>query len=202
MNDCCKVPDHDVDQPKQRRILIIALFLNAMMFFVEFVAGWLADSSSLIADSLDMLADSAVYAISLYAVGRSLKHKAAAALTNGILELSLGTLVFVDIIRRIIFGSAPATTAMIVVGLLALLINVVCLYLLFGYRKSDINLKASWICTRNDVLANLGVILAAGLVAWLNTPWPDWIIAAVIAGVIVRSSLQIIKQAWPQWLQV
>lgn len=195
MSDCCEVPAGEAADPRQRRVLIIALALNLAMFFIEFTAGWLAESSGLIADSLDMLADAAVYAISLYAVGRSLRHKAAAAMTNGALELLLGLAVLADIARRIAGGSEPQAGIMVGVALLALAVNVACLYLLHAYRKGDINLKASWICTRNDVLANIGVIAAAGLVAWLDTPWPDWMIGALIAAIIVRSAWRILHQA-------
>lgn len=199
MSDCCPT-EPDNPNPQQRRILITVLILNAAMFFIEFTAGWIADSSGLIADSLDMLADAAVYAISLYAVGRSFKHKAAAAMTNGGLQLALGLLVIADVIRRIFTGSDPAAGIMFSIAGLALLVNIACFWLLYRYRAGDINLKSSWICSRNDMLANAGVLLAAGLVAVLNTPWPDWLIGATVAGIVIHSALRIIREARQAWI--
>ncbi len=171
------------------------LSLNSVMFLVEFTVGWIADSSGLLADSLDMLADTAVYLVSLYAVGRSLRHKAKAALFNGGLQFTLGFLVLANVFKRIWLGSDPQTDLMMSVAVVALLVNVTCFVLFYRLRKGDINLRASWICSRNDMLANVGVISAAGLVAWLEAPWPDWVIGALIACVVVHSAWRIIRKA-------
>ncbi len=192
MSDCCVT---EARNARERKLLWVVLSLNLIMFGVEFVAGWLANSSGLLADSLDMLADAAVYSLSLYAVGHSLNRKARAAMVNGSLQLMLGCLVLLDVGHRIWVGSSPQPEMMTAVALLALMVNMACFALLFQFRQGDINLKASWICSRNDMLANAGVLAAAGLVTWLESPWPDWLIGAVIAGIVIRSALLIIRDA-------
>jgi Co/Zn/Cd efflux system component len=192
MSGCCAV---EARNQSERKLLWLVLSLNATMFMVEFIAGWLADSSGLLADSLDMLADSAVYGLSLYAVGRSLSHKARSALLNGCLQLSLGLLILVDIGRRIWLGSEPQTEIMTWIALLALLVNTLCFAVLYQFRRGDINLRASWICSRNDMLANVGVLVAAIMVSKLNSSWPDWLIGALIATIVIRSALLIIREA-------
>ena len=192
MSECC---GGEAKNQRERNLLWIVLSLNALMFLVEFVAGWIADSSGLLADSLDMLADTIVYSLSLYAVGRSITYKARAALFNGGLQLALGLLVILDVARRVWFGSEPQTTIMSSIALLALLVNSACFMLLYQFRRGDINLRASWICSRNDMLANIGLLIAAGMVAWLDTAWPDWLIGLLIAAIVIHSSLNIIKDA-------
>lgn len=192
MSSCCAA---EAKNETERKLLWIVLILNFGMFFVEFIAGWLANSSGLLADSLDMLADAAVYALSLYAVGKSLLYKGRAALANGYLQLSLGLLVLLDVTRRIWLGSEPQSELMLSIGLMALCVNMVCFGLLFRFRKGDVNLKASWICSRNDILANIGVLISAFLVGRLNTAWPDWVIGAVIAIIVIHSSIVIIREA-------
>jgi len=192
MSNCCA---GKAETPAERKLLIIVLILNFIMFIVEFVAGLLANSSGLLADSLDMLADAAVYSLSLYAVGRSLYHKGRAALLNGYLQLSLGLLIIFDVIRRIFQGSEPQSDLMVTIGLFALIINMICFAMLYQFRKGDVNLKASWVCSRNDMLANIGVLISAVLVSKLEAAWPDWVIGALIALVVIHSSKVIIGEA-------
>ncbi|CAA0090027.1 Cadmium, cobalt and zinc/H(+)-K(+) antiporter [Zhongshania aliphaticivorans] len=192
MSDCCGTEARN----RQERILLwIVLVLNGVMFFVEFIAAWLAHSSGLMADSLDMLADTLVYAVSLYAVGKGLSLKAKAAFLNGSLQMILGIGVFIHIAWRIWEGSTPSTHIMGWIAGLALLVNVSCFALLYRFRSGDVNMRASWICSRNDMLANAGVILAAGLVQYWSSPWPDYVIAVIIAGIVVRSSYGVLVQA-------
>jgi Co/Zn/Cd efflux system component len=192
MTDCCATEARN----RQERILLwTVLSLNAVMFFVEFTAGWLAQSSGLMADSLDMLADSLIYSVGLYAVGRGLAHKAKAAFLNGSLQMLLGIGVFLHIAWRIWEGSTPSTQIMGWIAALALVVNVSCFALLYRYRSGDVNMRASWICSRNDMLGNVGVLLAAGLVHVLSSPWPDYVIAAAIAGIVVHSSYGVLVQA-------
>jgi|TARA_B100002019_G_scaffold292350_1_gene315173 cation diffusion facilitator family transporter len=165
------------------------------MFFVEFIAGWLAQSSGLIADSLDMLADTLVYAVSLYAVGKAIKYKANAAIFNGTLQTLLALLVLADVLQRLLFGSQPNANMMLWIAGLALVVNIACFALLYSSRNGDINIRASWICSRNDMLMNTGVIISALLVAQLNMAWPDLVIATVIALVVLRSAIRIIRDA-------
>ena len=199
MSSCCgsssgsNVQAH-IDKA-QRRLLWTVLVLNGVMFFVEFIAGWLADSSGLIADSLDMLADTLVYAVSLHAVGKAIKYKANAAIFNGTLQTLLALLVLADVFQRLAFGSDPNANMMLWVAGLALVVNVACFSLLYSSRNGDINIRASWICSRNDMIMNVGVIVTALLVAQLNMAWPDLVIATVIAIIVLRSAIRIIKDA-------
>ena len=192
MSECCAVEARN----RQERILLwTVLLLNAVMFVVEFAAGWLARSSGLMADSLDMLADVLVYSVSLYAVGKALAQKAKAALLNGSLQMVLGISVFLHIGWRIWEGSIPQTDIMGWIAALALVVNTVCFALLYRFRSGDVNMRASWLCSRNDMLANVGVLVAAWLVQAWSSAWPDYVIAALIAGVVVHSSYSVLMQA-------
>ncbi|MGM0428773.1 MAG: cation diffusion facilitator family transporter [Pseudomonadota bacterium] len=195
MSSCCGTTAQEHIDKAQRRLLWIVLVLNGVMFFVEFIAGWLAQSSGLIADSLDMLADTLVYAVSLYAVGKAIKYKANAAIFNGTLQTVLALVVLADVLQRLIFGSQPNANMMLWVAGLALLVNVLCFVLLYSSRNGDINIRASWICSRNDMLMNTGVIASALLVAQLDMAWPDLLIATVIALIVLRSAIRIIRDA-------
>ncbi|XOV80416.1 MAG: cation transporter [Aestuariibacter sp.] len=192
MSDCCAP---DAANQKQRSLLWIVLVLNALMFVVEFIAGWFAQSSGLIADSLDMLADALVYGLSLYAVGRAATFKARAAMVNGTLQLTLGCLVMVDVIKRIVLGSSPQMEIMYAIGFLALVVNICCFLLLYQFRDGDVNMRASWICSRNDMLANAGVILSAWLVGRTASAWPDLLIGSLIALTVIVSATGVIRAA-------
>jgi len=192
MSNCCA---SDARNERERKLLWVVLLMNFGMFIVEFAAGWIADSSGLLADSLDMLADAAVYSLSLYAVGRSLQHRAKSALLNGYLQSMLGILILVDVGRRIWQGSEPQPQLMFSIALLALAVNIISFVFLYQHRKGDVNLKASWICSRNDMFANVGVLISAGLVGWLDTPWPDWLVGGLIAAIVLHSSFGIIQEA-------
>lgn len=195
MSSCCGTTAQEHIDKAQRRLLWTVLVLNGVMFFVEFIAGLLAQSSGLIADSLDMLADTLVYAVSLYAVGKAIKYKANAAIFNGTLQTVLALMVLADVLQRLIFGSQPNANMMLWVAGLALVVNVLCFALLYSSRNGDINIRASWICSRNDMLMNTGVIASALLVAQLDMAWPDLLIATVIALIVLRSAIRIIRDA-------
>ncbi|MFT6951901.1 MAG: Co/Zn/Cd efflux system component, partial [Paraglaciecola sp.] len=147
------------------------------------------------ADSLDMLADAMVYMVGLYAVGKAIQYKAKAALFNGSLQLLLAGFIMLEVVLRLLRGSEPQTEVMLWISLLALAVNLFCFILLSRYRSGDINMRASWICSRNDMIANVGVILSAALVVWLDSAIPDLVIATIIALVIVQSSLKIVKES-------
>src|SRR5690606_9045194 len=174
MSDCdC---EFEASNAAERKTLTAVLVINAVMFAVEFTAGLLASSTGLTADSLDMLADASVYAISLYAVGRSARIRGRAALGSGVLQLLLGVGVLADVIRRFIVGSEPVSAIILVVGSVALAANVTCLFLLAKHRHGDVNLRASWIFSTNDVIANVGVI-ASGVLVWATASrFPDLVI--------------------------
>lgn len=192
MSECCAT---EARNRRERILLWTVLLLNAVMFVVEFAAGWLARSSGLMADSLDMLADVLVYSVSLYAVGKALTQKAKAALLNGALQMLLGIGVFLHIGWRIWEGSIPQTDIMGWIAALALIVNTACFALLYRFRSGDVNMRASWLCSRNDMLANVGVLVAAWLVQAWSSAWPDYVIAALIAGVVVHSSYGVLMQA-------
>ncbi len=192
MSGCCA---HEAVERRQRQLLCMVLMLNATMFVVEFIAGWLAHSTSLLADSLDMLADAVVYGISLYAVGRAVSLKARAALTNGWLQLTLSLVVLVDVGRRLLGDSTPEPMMMSLVSLMALAVNITCFAMLYRFRSGDINLKASWICSRNDMMANVGVLIAAIMVTRTGQAWPDLLVGTLIAAIVMRSAIQIIREA-------
>lgn len=179
----------------QSKVLIALLAINALMFLIEMYFGIISQSTALIADSLDMLADASVYGISLYAVGKQPAIKINAARTSGILQIILGFFVLGDVLRRLIFGSSPETGLMIAIGFLALIANVICLLLIAQHKNGEIHMRASWIFSKNDVIANLGIILAGGLIYLLNSRLPDLIIGCVIATIVIRGGLHIVNDA-------
>jgi Co/Zn/Cd efflux system component len=182
-----------------RRVLVVVMMLNLMMFVIEFGAGIVADSAALMADSVDMLADGLVYGISLYALEKSLKWRAGMALAKGAFILALGVGVIVEIGTKILWGQPPASGLMLVFGTLALLVNLSTVALLWPYRRHDVNLSSTFECSRNDAFANIGVIAAALIVSVTASPWPDIAIAAVIAFLFIRSALKVTRDAWPQY---
>lgn len=179
----------------ERKTLVALLSINAFMFFLELVLGLVAQSTGLLADSLDMLADAFVYGLSLYAVGKAVAKKTSAARISGYLQILLGVGVLFEVLRRLFFGSEPQSTLIIVVGIVALLANVVCLALISKHRGGGVHMRASWIFSVNDVLANLGVILSGGLVAILGSRYPDLLIGMIISALVVRGGIQIVREA-------
>lgn len=177
----------------ERRALFWLLGINGVMFFGEAVVGWLSESTALLADSLDMLADACVYAIALLAVGRSSRLQSTAAGTSGILQIALGLGVFVEVMRRYLYGSEPVSVAMMVVGSVALVANTACLAILAKHRNNGAHMRASWIFSTNDVIANLGVILSGGLVLMLGSRIPDLIIGGIISVVVLRGGIKILR---------
>lgn len=169
------------------------LAINALMFGVEVLAGWWADSAGLLADAADMFADALVYGVALFAVGRPAARKLQAARFSGALQLLLGLAALAETGRRVFAGSVPEERAMISIALLALAANVACLLMIARHRERGAHMQASYIFSANDVLANLGVILAGGLVAWTGSPLPDWIIGGLIACLVLIGALRILR---------
>jgi len=193
MSGCgCEI---EIKDKAQRGVLLWLLAINGVMFVAEMVAGIIGDSTALIADSLDMLADATVYAIGLYAVGRSLLVKAKAAHISGVFQIVLGLGVLFDIVRRTIVGSEPESAMMIAVGIVALVANTVCLVLIYKHRQGEVHMRASWIFSKNDVIANLGVISGGLLVAYTDSSYPDLFIGLAIAAIVIRGGVHIIKDA-------
>ncbi|HYQ39333.1 MAG TPA: cation transporter [Pseudomonas sp.] len=177
---------------RQAGVLKWLLAINALMFVVELGSGWLAQSTGLIADSLDMFADAAVYGVALCAVGRSVAWQVGAARFAGVLQLLLALGALGEVGRRFVYGSEPQSLSMIGIGLLALLANVACLWLISGHRDGGAHMRASWIFSANDVLANLGVIVAGALVAWSGSPWPDLLIGTLVGLLVLNGARRIL----------
>jgi len=193
MSDCgC---GSDQAEKLEQKTLIVLSAINAVMFLAELILGWLAESTGLIADSLDMLADAGVYGLSLYAVGKGIQHQAKAANISGILQIILGVGVLLEVLRRFLFGSEPESTLMMTVGAVALVANVYCLTLISRHRDAGVHMRASWIFSTNDVIANLGVIISGGLVWLIGSRYPDLIVGAIISAVVVGGGIKILNEA-------
>jgi len=193
MSGCgCEV---EIKDASQKRVLYWLLGINAVMFFVEMTVGILADSTALIADSMDMLADAVVYGIGIYAVGKSILHKAKAAQISGYFQLLLGVIILIDITRRLFLGSEPISSLMIGMGFIALIANVACLAIIRNHKNDEVHMRASWIFSANDVIANMGVIIAGVLVVWLDSRVPDLVIGCIVSIVVLRGAWMILKDA-------
>ena len=185
----------EIKNKAESRVLISLLSINAFMFILEITLGIISNSTALIADSLDMLADAGIYAIALYAVGKAAIIKIKAAYLSGLLQIALGGLVLIDISRRFILGSEPESILMISVGILALIANIICLRLIAQHKDAGVHMRASWIFSKNDVIANIGIIIAGILVYWLDSKTPDLVIGFAIAIMVMHGGLHILKEA-------
>lgn len=181
------------NEKAELQVLKILLAINAVMFFAEVTWGLIAQSTGLIADAMDMFADAAVYGMSLYAVGKALSLQRKAARFSGYAQMTLALFALGEVVRRCFFGSDPEPGYMMAVSLVALLANVFCLVLITKHRSGGIHMKASAIFSANDVIANCGVILAGALVAWTGSRIPDLAIGFVIAAVVFRGAVSILK---------
>ena len=165
------------------------------MFVTELVLGWLAQSTGLIADSLDMFADAAVYGISLYAVRKGVIKQSNAAQLSGFLQVLLGLGVLFEALRRLVFGSEPQSLLIMSVGTLALAANILCLILISKHRWGSVHMRASWIFSTNDVITNLGVISSGVLVAIVGSRYPDLIVGTIISLIVIRGGIKILRDA-------
>ena len=194
MTECgCRAGD--AETPEQRRVLKIALGLNATMFVIGVTAGLIAGSSGLIADGLDMFADATAYAIGLAAVSRGPRFKANAARTSGFLLLALGVGVLADAARRVLFGEQPEGWIMILVACLALAVNSSVLRMLSKQRNKEVHIRATVIFTRVDVIANIAVIISGIIVIASGFRFIDLIVGAAIGAYIIKESLEILSEA-------
>ncbi|MDG6774196.1 cation transporter [Thiomicrorhabdus sp. ZW0627] len=185
----------EVTDASQKKLLITLLAINAALFVIEFFVGWYAQSTGLTADALDMLADAIVYGIGLYAIGRAAQTKAKAALVSGYFQMMLAALIGIDIARRALYGSEPISEWMMIMGIIALIGNTYCLKLIHAHRNGEVHMRASWIFSANDVLANLGVIISGLLVWWLGSRLPDLIIGSAITLLVFWGAMRILKDA-------
>ncbi|MGY3041636.1 Co/Zn/Cd efflux system component [Rhodanobacter sp. TND4EL1] len=179
----------------ERRILRFALGLNATMFVVGVIAGLIAQSMGLIADSLDMLADASAYGIALVAWHRTASFKASAATLSGTLLLILGASVLAGVVWRLVAGSHPEGVWMMGIAFIALIVNATVLRLLERFRHGEVHLRATWLFTRVDVIANLAVITSGVLVLLLHSAVPDLVIGAAIACYVLKEALGILREA-------
>jgi Co/Zn/Cd efflux system component len=192
MDTCCEVrPIHE----RQRRILHVVLWINAVMFLVEFAAGVVANSTALLSDSVDMLGDAIVYGFSLYVIARGALWQARAALLKGAIMAIFAAGIMVEVAVKVARGVTPSAGLMSGIGLLALAANSAVLVFLWRHRADDLNMRSVWLCSRNDVVANAGVLAAAAAVALTGSAWPDIAIGLAIAGLFAASAVDVIRSA-------
>lgn len=198
-DSCCAPPPLNLDPHRgdvgYRRVLWVVLAINAVMFLIEIGAGLAAGSASLQADALDFLGDAANYAISLIVVGMALRYRASAALAKGATMGLFGLWVIATVIWHALHGTLPSAVTMGAVGFTALAANAASFGLLWRYRAGDANMRSAWICTRNDVLGNLAVLLAALGVFGTGTGWPDVIVAAIMATLALQGAITVVRQS-------
>ena len=194
---CCEAESAELAKlrEKQGTVLKWVLGINALMFFVEFGFGWLSRSSALMADSLDMFGDAAVYGFSLFALNRGAIWRARAGLSKGVIMAISGFVVLGQATYRFLTASVPVAETMGVIGAVALAANAICLVLLYSHRADDINMRSTWLCSRNDIVSNVGVIVASVLVGLLNSGWPDLVVGVAIACLFLKSAYEVINEA-------
>lgn len=194
----CHTPEPKQANRGLRGVLWTVLAINAVMFAAEVGAGLASGSASLQADALDFLGDVANYGISLAVVGMAIRYRASVALLKGATMALFGLWVIVITFWHIVHGTVPAAETMGIVGLAALVANAASFGLLWAYRDGDANMRSAWICTRNDVLGNLAVLLAALGVFGTGTGWPDVIVAAIMAALAIQGAVIVVRQAWAE----
>lgn len=198
MGDCCEDKACALEGLRERQsgTLKIVLAINAIMFFVVLAAGLYASSSALLADSLDNLGDALTYALSLYAVSRTDRAKGMVSLFKGALILGAALFVVGQIAYKLAHPGVPLFDAMGAIGALALVANGACLALLWKHRQEDVNMSSVWECSRNDIAANIGVLLAAGGVWFFGSGWPDLLIGSVLAALFLLSALRVFRASF------
>lgn len=191
MSDCCQL---EIRNKKILKILWIVLLINLIVFFGQFSAAIIANSSSLLADSIDMLGDVLAYSISIYAFNKGEIWGARASLFKGIIIAILAFIVLLDATKQIFTVEIiPASNIMLIFSLIGLGANSICLWLLTAYQNDSLNMKSVWICSRNDILVNLSVIITAILVLYFQSKWPDIIVGSALAILLFKSAIQIIR---------
>jgi len=201
MSGCCG-QDHEtfdgVSSDYKRRLWAV-IALNASMFAVEMTAGHLAGSQALQADALDFFNDALTYGISLAVIGTSVRIRATAALVKGLSLFLMALWVFGSTVYTVFVAGVPEAEIMGVVGFLALMTNLASVFLLVRYKDGDANVRSVWLCSRNDAIGNVAVMIAALGVWGTATGWPDIVVAAIMAGLFLSSSIQIVSQALGEW---
>ena len=192
MDECCAI--HPV-HAQQRRVLLIVLWINLAMFLAELVAGLIAHSTALLADSADMLGDAIVYGFSLYVIARAPVWQTRAALLKGIIMAVFGVGIVAEVVAKLVRGLRPEAEIMWAVALVALVANASVLAFLWRHRADDINMRSVWLCSRNDVIANGGVLVAALGVSLTGAAWPDILVGLAIAALFAASAVSVIREA-------
>lgn len=200
MDDCCATKESELRTlgDKHRDVLLIVLLINGALFFVEAAAGLLAQSTALLADSLDMFGDAVVYGFSLYVLRRGSQWKARAALAKGAIMAVFGLGVLFELIHKLVSGVVPSAEVMGYIGALVLIGNGICFLLLLRHRSDDLNMRSTWLCSRNDIIANLAVLLAAGAVGVFDAAWPDILVGGAIAALFLRSALTVLTESFSE----
>lgn len=191
----CECTQVSVQTQQERSTLRIALVLNAMMFVIGLAAGLWAESTGLIADSLDMLADASAYTLALLAVTRGIAFKKNAARWSGTLLLILGAGIIFDVVRRGVFGSEPEGLIMMAFSTISLIVNVIVLNLLGKFRNGEVHLRATWVFTRMDVLANIAVFVSGGIVMLTHLRYADLVIGLTIGLYVMKEARDILRDA-------
>ncbi|MFT5210543.1 MAG: cation diffusion facilitator family transporter [Flavobacterium sp.] len=197
MSNCCEEAGCEITKLRenQSRILIIILIINALMFLIEFSAGVIASSIALMADSLDMLGDAFVYGFSLYVVTKNDEWKAKAAYAKSLIMFLFGIVVLIQAISRLLHPELPDFEVIGIVGIIALMANSACLFLLTRHKEDDVNMRSVWLCSRNDIIANVAVLLA-GLGVYLSAShWPDIIVGFGISILFIKGAISVYADA-------
>ena len=197
-DNCCQNKGSELTKLKkqQANVLWVVLFINLVMFFVEFGAGIRAGSISLTGDSLDMLGDTLVYASSLYVINKGSKAQAGSAFLKGVIMFVFAIAVFARAIYQFSSGVTPEATVMSAIGVIDLLANLVCLLLLARHREDNLNMSSVWLCSRNDIIANISVLVAAGLVFLTGSILPDLAVGLLLTFVFAKSAGKVLSQSW------
>ena len=197
MTSCCENKSCEINAMREShgRVLWIVLAINALMFLVEGWAGLLAHSTSLLADALDMLGDALVYGFSLFVLARTARWQAGAALAKGGFMLVFGVGVLGEALYKVFHPVLPNVETMGGIGGIAFAANLVCFFLLYRHRGDNLNMSSTWLCSRNDLIANVGVLLAAGGSYFLVSRWPDIIVGGIIASLFLSSALTVLSHA-------
>jgi Co/Zn/Cd efflux system component len=194
MSDCCQIKSKE-QVLKQKKVLWVVLILNAVMFVVEAGAGLLASSSALLADSLDMLGDALVYGLSIWALQKTALWQGRVSKVKGVIMSLLALGVIFDSFLKIFLPHEPSGIIMLSIGVLALMVNSLCFYLIYQHREDGVNLRSAWICSRNDLLVNAAVLIGGALVILTSSYWPDIILGIFIGGYVLKSSLEVLTDA-------
>jgi Co/Zn/Cd efflux system component len=193
---CCSPPAGNAVDPRFRRILWIALFINVLMFIVEIVGSYASGSLSLLADSVDFFGDAANYGLTLAVLSMGLAWRARAALVKGFCMAGFGIFVLASAAWDTVHGAVPDAITMGTIGALALVANIGVAVMLYAYREGDANMRSVWLCSRNDAIGNLAVMLAALGVFGTGSRWPDLAVAAIMGSLALWSSVSVLRQSW------